>query len=44
MPETDIVMIVPAKFAALVGERVQGRLQQLAKLTNKRLAFRVLER
>ena len=43
MPDTDIVMIVPAEYSALVGERVQGRLQQLAKLTGKRLAFRVLE-
>ena len=41
MPDTDIVLNVPAEFAALVGERVQGRLQQLGKLTNKRLAFRV---
>ena len=40
-PDTDIVLTVPAEFAALVGERVQGRLQQLGKLTNRRLAFRV---
>ncbi len=44
MPEADIALVVPADCAELVGERVQGRLQQLARLTNRRLAFRVLER
>jgi exopolyphosphatase/guanosine-5'-triphosphate,3'-diphosphate pyrophosphatase len=42
MPETDIVMAVPRNLADLVGERVQGRLQQLAKLTGKRLACRIV--
>lgn len=41
MPEADIVMIVPPAHADLVGERLDGRLQQLSRLTGKRLAFRV---
>lgn len=41
LPDTDIVLIVPPAHADLVGERLQGRLQQLGKLTNKRLAFRI---
>lgn len=42
MPDTDLVLRVPRSSADLVGERVQGRLQQLGKLTNRRLAFQVV--
>ncbi len=37
----DLVMTVPAAAANLLGERVEGRLQQLAKLTGRKLALRV---
>jgi len=39
--EVDIVLKVPRESEALVGERLDGRLQQLAKLTGKRLGFRI---
>lgn len=39
--DVDIVLKVPRSCAAFVGERLEGRLQQLAKLTGKRLGFRV---
>jgi len=42
-PDSDIVLVVPARFADLLGERVQGRLQQLGKLTDRRLAIRVAD-
>ena len=32
---------VPKASEAFVGERLDGRLQQLAKLTGKRLGFRI---
>ncbi|TPW31783.1 exopolyphosphatase [Martelella alba] len=37
-PDLDLELVVPERYADFVGERVEGRLQQLAKLTNKRLA------
>ena len=36
----DLELVVPHEYAAFQGERIEGRLQQLAKLTGKRLAFR----
>ena len=39
--EVDIVLKVPRESESLVGERLDGRLQQLAKLTGKRLGFRI---
>ena len=39
--DVDIVLKVPHSCEAFVGERLEGRLQQLAKLTGKRLGFRV---
>ena len=41
-PEIDLELVVPARLRNFSGERVDGRLQQLAKLTGKRLAFRYL--
>lgn len=41
-PGIDLDFIVPPEFRDLGGERVEGRLQQLAKLTGKRLAYRYL--
>ncbi|MBO3759729.1 exopolyphosphatase [Ciceribacter sp. L1K22] len=38
--DTDLEFVVPAIHEDLAGERLDGRLQQLAKLTGKRLAFR----
>ncbi len=38
--DLDLEIVVPHKHANLEGERLDGRLQQLAKLTGKRLAFR----
>jgi exopolyphosphatase/guanosine-5'-triphosphate,3'-diphosphate pyrophosphatase len=38
--ETDLELIVPSDYSELAGERLDGRLQQLAKLTGKKLAFR----
>ncbi|MCC0033845.1 MAG: Ppx/GppA family phosphatase [Hoeflea sp.] len=39
--DVDIVLKVPKASEAFVGERLDGRLQQLAKLTGKRLGFRI---
>ncbi len=39
-PDLDLEFVVPADYRAFAGERLDGRLQQLAKLTGKRLAFR----
>ena len=39
-PNLDLEFVVPAKYRDFAGERLDGRLQQLAKLTGKRLAFR----
>jgi exopolyphosphatase / guanosine-5'-triphosphate,3'-diphosphate pyrophosphatase len=36
----DLELVVPHEHADFQGERVEGRLQQLAKLTGKRLALR----
>ncbi|EYR80809.1 MULTISPECIES: Ppx/GppA family phosphatase [unclassified Shinella] len=41
-PDTDLEFVVPADFSELAGERLDGRLQQLAKLTGRKLAFRFL--
>ncbi|MCA1439033.1 exopolyphosphatase [Ensifer sp. IC4062] len=38
-PEVDLEFIVPAAYCAFEGERLDGRLQQLSKLTGKTLAF-----
>ncbi|MGF0536536.1 exopolyphosphatase [Agrobacterium sp. ES01] len=44
MPSTkddiDLEFVVPEAYRDFAGERIEGRLQQLAKLTGKRLAFR----
>lgn len=42
-PNYDIVLNVPADLSNFVGGRVNGRLQQLAKQTNKKLGFRLIE-
>ncbi|MCD2181211.1 exopolyphosphatase [Rhizobium sp. GN54] len=39
-PDTDLDFVVPAEYADFSGERIEGRLQQLAKLTGLKLAFR----
>lgn len=39
-PELDLEFVVPAAYADFAGERIEGRLQQLAKLTGLKLAFR----
>ena len=36
----DLEFVVPYDYEAFSGERIEGRLQQLAKLTGKKLAFR----
>lgn len=36
----DLELVVPHDYAAFQGERIEGRLQQLAKLTSKKLALR----
>ncbi len=36
----DLEFVVPPAYREFAGERLDGRLQQLAKLTGKRLAFR----
>ncbi len=41
-PELDLEFVVPATYAGFTGERLEGRLQQLGKLTGLKLAF-VLE-
>lgn len=38
-PDIDLELVVPHEFANFAGERLDGRLQQLAKLTGKRLSF-----
>ncbi|WP_454848927.1 exopolyphosphatase [Rhizobium binxianense] len=39
-PDLDLEFVVPPEYRDFAGERLEGRLQQLSKLTNKRLAFR----
>lgn len=39
-PDIDLEFVVPAAYADFEGERLDGRLQQLSRLTGKRLAFR----
>ncbi len=39
-PDVDLEFVVPPEALDFTGERLDGRLQQLAKLTGKRLAFR----
>jgi exopolyphosphatase/guanosine-5'-triphosphate,3'-diphosphate pyrophosphatase len=39
-PDVDLEFVVPAEYRDFAGERLDGRLQQLAKLTNRRLTFR----
>jgi len=39
-PDLDLEFVVPHEYANFAGERLDGRLQQLAKLTGKRLAFK----
>lgn len=39
--DVDIVLVVPGMFEAFKGERLEGRLQQLSKLTGKKLGFRL---
>jgi exopolyphosphatase / guanosine-5'-triphosphate,3'-diphosphate pyrophosphatase len=41
--DLDLEFVVPPQFHDFIGERLDGRLQQLAKLTGKRLAFRFEE-
>jgi exopolyphosphatase/guanosine-5'-triphosphate,3'-diphosphate pyrophosphatase len=36
----DLELVVPSEYSEFAGERLDGRLQQLAKLTGKKLAFR----
>lgn len=38
-PDLDLEFVVPHEYCDFAGERLDGRLQQLAKLTGKRLAF-----
>ncbi|PKA40574.1 exopolyphosphatase [Rhizobium sullae] len=38
-PDIDLEFVVPSEYHDFAGERLDGRLQQLSKLTNKRLAF-----
>ncbi len=40
LPDVDLEFVVPSAYRDFQGERLDGRLQQLAKLTGKRLAFR----
>ncbi|WFR96394.1 exopolyphosphatase [Rhizobium tumorigenes] len=39
-PDVDLDFVVPPEYRDFAGERLDGRLQQLGKLTGKRLAFR----
>ncbi len=39
-PDLDLEFVVPPQYRDFAGERLDGRLQQLARLTGKRLAFR----
>jgi exopolyphosphatase/guanosine-5'-triphosphate,3'-diphosphate pyrophosphatase len=38
-PEIDLELVVPSEYQDFAGERLDGRMQQLSRLTNKRLAF-----
>ncbi|RFB96986.1 exopolyphosphatase [Rhizobium leguminosarum bv. trifolii] len=38
-PDLDLEFVVPPEYRDFAGERLDGRLQQLSRLTNKRLAF-----
>jgi exopolyphosphatase/guanosine-5'-triphosphate,3'-diphosphate pyrophosphatase len=38
-PEIDLEFVVPKAHEIFAGERLDGRLTQLSKLTGKRLAF-----
>ncbi|PZM16938.1 exopolyphosphatase [Rhizobium tubonense] len=38
-PDVDLEFVVPPEYHDFAGERLDGRLQQLAKLTNRRLTF-----
>ena len=38
-PDIDLEFVVPPEALAFTGERLDGRLQQLAKLTGRKLAF-----
>ncbi|KQQ37683.1 exopolyphosphatase [Rhizobium sp. Leaf306] len=38
-PDLDMEFVVPHAYRNFAGERLEGRLQQLAKLTGKKLAF-----
>ena len=38
-PDLDLEFVVPHAYADFAGERLEGRLQQLAKLTGRKLAF-----
>jgi exopolyphosphatase/guanosine-5'-triphosphate,3'-diphosphate pyrophosphatase len=38
-PELDLEFVVPKSYEEFAGERLDGRLMQLSKLTGKRLAF-----
>ncbi|MEN9894931.1 MAG: exopolyphosphatase [Pseudomonadota bacterium] len=42
-PDFDLELVVPADLRELAGERLEGRLNQLGKLTGKRLSFRFLD-
>ncbi|MAM09050.1 MAG: exopolyphosphatase [Rhizobiaceae bacterium] len=37
--DVDLELVVPAQYADFIGERVEGRLQQLSKLTGKNLGI-----
>jgi exopolyphosphatase / guanosine-5'-triphosphate,3'-diphosphate pyrophosphatase len=39
-PSIDLEFVVPSEYRDFAGERLDGRLQQLSRLTNRRLAFR----
>jgi exopolyphosphatase/guanosine-5'-triphosphate,3'-diphosphate pyrophosphatase len=38
-PDVDLEFVVPPEYRDFAGERLDGRLQQLGRLTNKRLIF-----
>ncbi|MNW03760.1 hypothetical protein D3C71_1997440 [compost metagenome] len=39
LPDVDLEIVVPAAYSEFAGERLDGRLLQLGKLTGRRLAF-----
>jgi exopolyphosphatase/guanosine-5'-triphosphate,3'-diphosphate pyrophosphatase len=39
--EKSLELVVPKAYADLLGERIEGRLQQLARMTNCQLAFAI---